>query len=580
MAKLNLSDVNNLQNEPTAVAAINNNSRLITEAVENTISRDGTQPNMMNSVLDMNSNRIINLPDGVSDQEAVTYGQFLEGITSVANGAVIDGPFVTVVDDPTLLNNRNLTASSNLIVVDNGPKNNIDISISDPELNALAATDSSEDMVPYYTGVGTADVTSLTPYARTLIDDIDSSTARETLEVVIGTDVQAHDNTLDSLSSSSSGMIAKTAPGDITPRTITGTANEITLTNGNGVFGDPTVSLPSSLTFTGKTITGGTYNSPSISTPTGITKSDVGLSNVDNTSDATKNSATATLTNKSISGSSNTITNLPTTSISNSAVTNAKLATMSDATIKSNISGSTANPSDNTVTAILDKAFGNTQGSVIYRGASSWSSLAPGTTNYFLQTKGTGNNPTWTNVPGGGDLLSTNNLSDLASAPTALTNLGGTTTGKALFTATGESDVLATIPSAYTKNNILGTVSQSSGVPTGAIIESGSNSNGYYIKYANGTMICYKTLGTSVSRTISFGLGALYGLNTGGTYTFAATFASTPSLNISINVASSGARCYPVITILSTSSFTFDLLNPQSGTYSIQESYIAIGRWY
>jgi hypothetical protein len=41
-----------------------------------------------------------------------------------------------------------------------------------------------------------------------------------------------------------------------------------------------------------------------------LTKSDVSLGNVDNTSDATKNSATATLTNKTIDASSNTISNL------------------------------------------------------------------------------------------------------------------------------------------------------------------------------------------------------------------------------------------------------------------------------
>ena len=41
-----------------------------------------------------------------------------------------------------------------------------------------------------------------------------------------------------------------------------------------------------------------------------LSKSDVGLGNVDNTSDATKNSATVTLTNKTISGANNTITNL------------------------------------------------------------------------------------------------------------------------------------------------------------------------------------------------------------------------------------------------------------------------------
>lgn len=43
----------------------------------------------------------------------------------------------------------------------------------------------------------------------------------------------------------------------------------------------------------------------------------------------------------------------------------------------------------------------------------------------------------------------------------------------------------------YDRGNILGTVSQSAGVPTGAIIERGSNANGEYVKYADGTMICF-----------------------------------------------------------------------------------------
>ena len=68
------------------------------------------------------------------------------------------------------------------------------------------------------------------------------------------------------------------------------------------------------LTLTNKTLT-----APVINSPTGIVKGDVGLGNVDNTSDATKNAATATLTNKTltapviatISNSANTLT-LPT----------------------------------------------------------------------------------------------------------------------------------------------------------------------------------------------------------------------------------------------------------------------------
>lgn len=48
------------------------------------------------------------------------------------------------------------------------------------------------------------------------------------------------------------------------------------------------------------TLTNKTLTSPVVNTPTGIAKGDVGLGNVDNTSDATKNSATATLTNKTL----------------------------------------------------------------------------------------------------------------------------------------------------------------------------------------------------------------------------------------------------------------------------------------
>ena len=58
---------------------------------------------------------------------------------------------------------------------------------------------------------------------------------------------------------------------------------------------DTVVARTSTDTLTNKTLT-----SPVINTPTGIVKGDVGLGNVDNTSDATKNSAVATLTNKSL----------------------------------------------------------------------------------------------------------------------------------------------------------------------------------------------------------------------------------------------------------------------------------------
>jgi hypothetical protein len=57
------------------------------------------------------------------------------------------------------------------------------------------------------------------------------------------------------------------AAGTNIVRTLTGTANEIGITNGNGTVGNPVFSLPAALTFTGKTVTGGTFATPTITTP-------------------------------------------------------------------------------------------------------------------------------------------------------------------------------------------------------------------------------------------------------------------------------------------------------------------------
>jgi hypothetical protein len=54
-------------------------------------------------------------------------------------------------------------------------------------------------------------------------------------------------------------------------RAIAGTANEITVTNADGVAGAPTLSLPSALTFTGKTVTGGTLNDINVGAATELT---------------------------------------------------------------------------------------------------------------------------------------------------------------------------------------------------------------------------------------------------------------------------------------------------------------------
>lgn len=76
MAKVTLDDLTSLSNETSVVNTVNENNNLVEAAIENTLSRDGTSPNQMEANLDMNSNRILNLPYAASNTEPVTLGQF------------------------------------------------------------------------------------------------------------------------------------------------------------------------------------------------------------------------------------------------------------------------------------------------------------------------------------------------------------------------------------------------------------------------------------------------------------------------------------------------------------------------
>lgn len=85
MAKLTLDDLANLNNQTSAVTTINDNNALIEAALEKTLSRDGTTPNQMQTTLDMNSNRVYNLPRATLSTEPVRYSEFLAAVTDGAD---------------------------------------------------------------------------------------------------------------------------------------------------------------------------------------------------------------------------------------------------------------------------------------------------------------------------------------------------------------------------------------------------------------------------------------------------------------------------------------------------------------
>lgn len=91
MPKITLNNLSNLQNESSAVNIINNNNDVLEAAVENTISRDGTAPNTMGAELDMNGNRILNLPVPVSQTEPVRLVD-LDSVILAEGGGNVTGP--------------------------------------------------------------------------------------------------------------------------------------------------------------------------------------------------------------------------------------------------------------------------------------------------------------------------------------------------------------------------------------------------------------------------------------------------------------------------------------------------------
>ncbi|MNJ61737.1 hypothetical protein D3C77_575420 [compost metagenome] len=127
---------------------------------------------------------------------------------------------------------------------------------------------------------------------------------------------------------------------------------------------------------------------------------------------------------------------------------------------------------------------------------------------------------------------------------------------------------------------IVGTVSQSGGVPTGAIIESGSNANGTYTRFADGTQICTRTVSyTGIS--VSNPRGALFFANYIPPVQFAAPFIYPPEFS-KLDIVSNTGLTWATTAVVATATTTHGvypvgLLNE---VIAATFFYFAKGRWF
>lgn len=122
-----------------------------------------------------------------------------------------------------------------------------------------------------------------------------------------------------------------------------------------------------------------------------------------------------------------------------------------------------------TATAILDRAFAAVQGNILYRNASAWVVLAPGTDGQQLRTGGAGANPswstaTWPNTAAAGTVVSalTSNTFTASAAP--VLGIAGTTLGSMGFS--GNTSGVVTVrgaAAAGTYNYVLPTTAGTAG---------------------------------------------------------------------------------------------------------------------
>lgn len=171
-------------------------------------------------------------------------------------------------------------------------------------------------------------------------------------------------------------------------------------------------------------------------------------------------------------------------------------------------------------------------------------------------------------------------LLDDADAAAARGTLGANDAGNLTLGTLPDARVSTTLTAdkAFRRGNIAGTVSQSGGVPTGALVEKGTTGDRHYLRFANGFQICWGNPGTQMAPT-NVATGGGYQATVGNTYGFLAAFSSPPTVVAGASFSSVARGWVSLLDVPTTTSVSLIAHSFANGAL-IVPYYIAIGWWY